>query len=148
MARPSKYDEWLTESGLLTMKGWARDGFSNKQIAGMVGIRADTFSTWVTRFPKLSNALKEGRIPVKIKVEDAMYSRCEWRLVEEETTEEFVNSKGEKSIKRRKTKRWIPPDTAMMIFVSKNLMPEKFTNKPEAVEIEDTSDVDGDIYGS
>ena len=31
--RNGKYEDWITESGLLLIEGWAREGLSSKQIA-------------------------------------------------------------------------------------------------------------------
>jgi transposase len=41
-----KYDEWLTDEGLLLVEGWARDGLIDEQIAGNMGISTSTFYEW------------------------------------------------------------------------------------------------------
>lgn len=41
-----KYEEWLTEEGLLLIEGWARDGLIDEQIAGNMGISTSTFYEW------------------------------------------------------------------------------------------------------
>ena len=38
-----KYHDWLTEDGLLQLKGWARDGLDDKEIADKIGIGRTTF---------------------------------------------------------------------------------------------------------
>ena len=38
----NKYDEWLTEEGLVLIGGWARDGLSKEQLAENMGICSDT----------------------------------------------------------------------------------------------------------
>ncbi len=72
-----KSAEWLTEDGLLILKGLARDGCSDKQIYERIGISKQTFYDWCNRYPDFSDTIKKGREPVKVKVEDAFYSRCE-----------------------------------------------------------------------
>ena len=37
-----KYQRWLEPDGLLLLEGWARDGLTDEQIAGNVGITATT----------------------------------------------------------------------------------------------------------
>ena len=133
MARPSKATEWLTDDKLLVIKGWARDGLTNKEIAHNVGVRADTFSTWVTRYAKLSQALKDGRQPVLVKLEDSMLHKSQGYFVEEVKTEIYEHTDGRTSKKITKTKRWIPEDTTMLIFLAKNKMPNKYSDHPDPV---------------
>ena len=116
-----KSAEWLTEDGLLILKGLARDGCSDKQIYERIGISKQTFYDWCNRYPDFSDTIKKGREPVKVKVEDAFYSRCEWREVTETRKEVFVDSSGKESKKVVNQTRWIPLDTGALIFALKNL---------------------------
>lgn len=138
MAR-GKYEDWLTEDGLTRIRGWARDGATNKDIAHNIGISYTTLKDWIKKYPSFSASIKKGREPVLVKLEDNMLSRTNWRQVEEETEEIFVDSNGKKSKKKKTVKKWIPPDTAMMIFLAKNYMPDKYKDKPieRAEEFED-----------
>ena len=140
MARPTKYDEWLTEDGLLKIKGWARDRATNKDIAHNIGVSYETLNDWSKKFPQLSDAIKKGREPILVNLEDSMLSRTEWKQVEEETEEIFVDSNGKKSKKNKIVKKWIPPDTAMMIFLAKNYMPKKYRDKPVYDDSEEYED--------
>lgn len=54
------------------IKGWARDGLTDEAIANNIGIRRQTLYDWIKRFPDISDALKKGRQPVDIQVEDAV----------------------------------------------------------------------------
>ncbi len=135
-----KSAEWLTEDGLLTLKGLARDGCSDKQIYDKIGISKQTFYDWLKRYPDFSDSIKKGRQPVKVKVEDAFYSRCEWREVTETRREVFVDSNGKEAKKVINQTRWIPPDTAALIFALKNLDSKKWKDKPS----EDTSKLASD----
>lgn len=124
----------MTEDGLLRIKGWARDGFTDEQIAHCMNIRRETLWEWQKRYPNMANTIKEGRAPVAIKIEDAFYSRCNWREVEEVKEEIFRDSNGRETRKKTITKRMIPPDTAVLIFALKNLRPDKWRDKPVEVE--------------
>lgn len=137
MGRKGIYEQWLTDDALTTVRGWARDGLNNQQIAHNIGIRADTFSVWLSQYPQLSQALKKGREPVAVKVEDAFYSKCEWQDYEETREEITRYADGTEVKKIVRTRHKIPPDTAALIFALKNLRPDKYRDKP--IEIDASS---------
>lgn len=120
---------WLTEEGLLQIKGMARDGYSDKDIFESIGISKQTFYDWEKRFPTFLDAIKKGREPVKIKVEDAFYSRCEWKEVTETKREVFIGKDGKETKKVTTQTRWIPPEPSTLIFALKNLDPKKWRDK-------------------
>ena len=41
-----KYHEWLEPDGLVLLKGWARDGLKDAQIAHNMGITTKTLYEW------------------------------------------------------------------------------------------------------
>lgn len=67
-----KYKEWLEPDNLLRLKGWARDGLTNKDIAKNIGISEHTLYDWISEYPQFSQSIKEGRAPVIIKAEDTI----------------------------------------------------------------------------
>ena len=69
-----KYQRWLEPDGLLLLEGWARDGLTDEQIAGNIGITATTLYEWKNRFPEISEALKKGKEVVDYQVENALLS--------------------------------------------------------------------------
>lgn len=140
--RKAQYSDWITDDGCLLIRGWARDGFSDKQIAHNLGIAPPTLNEWKKRFPCISEAIKKGRMPVAYRVEEALYNRCEWRKVTEVTRSYSTDMEGNVTSRIRitETDRWIPPDTAAIIFASKNLMPNKFKDKPVPKEDEEVED--------
>ena len=71
-----KYNEWITESGLQIIEQWARDGLTEEQIAGNIGICRDTLNEWKNRFPAISDAIKKGKAPVDFQVENALLKRA------------------------------------------------------------------------
>lgn len=73
-----KYEEWLTEDGLILIEGWARDGLTDEQIAHNMGISAVTLYDWKKKFPKISKALKKTKEIVDRQVENALFKKaCE-----------------------------------------------------------------------
>ena len=72
----AKYEQWLTEDGLLRISAWARNGLSNEQIAENIGISRKTFQEWLKRFPELKEAVRESKEVADIHVENALFKKC------------------------------------------------------------------------
>lgn len=75
MGRKPKVD-FLDDDNLLIAEGLARDGLDNKDIAKYFGYEETHFSTIVTSNTQLSKALKRGRKPLEIVVENSLYRRA------------------------------------------------------------------------
>lgn len=71
-----KYQEWLTDEGLIKIEGWARDGLTDEQIAHNMGIAYSTLRTWRDKFSALSAALKRGKEIIDRQVENALLRRA------------------------------------------------------------------------
>lgn len=56
-----KYEKWLEPDGLLLLQSWARDGLTDEQIAGNMGISHTTLYEWRKKYPNISEALKRAR---------------------------------------------------------------------------------------
>lgn len=131
VGRRGKYEDWLTEDGLLKVQGWARDGLSNEQIAHNIGINKDTLYEWQKRFSDFSDALKKGKEVVDREVENAMLKRA-LGYEYDEVTQEPVTDKDTGITEMRVTKRvtkQIVPDVTAQIFWLKNRKPEEFRDK-------------------
>ena len=72
----SKHDFENDESVLLIVEGLARDGLDNKDIAKYFGYNEQYFSVLVNSRPKLSKALKKGRQPLEVMVENSLFRRA------------------------------------------------------------------------
>lgn len=68
----SKAEYWLTEDGLILLKGWARDGLTDEQIAHNCGISTTTLYNWKNKHIEIFEALKKGKEVVDYQVENAM----------------------------------------------------------------------------
>ena len=97
----AKYIEWLTEDGLLMIEGWARDGLTDEQIAGNMGISAGRLYEWKKSYHEINEALKRGKAPVDIQVENALLKKA------------------------------LGGDVTAMIFWLKNRKPKQWRDKPE-----------------
>lgn len=99
MAR-GKFEYWLTEDGLTLLKGWARDGLTDEQLAEKMSIGIRTLYDWKIRYPQISQALKKGKEIVDFEVENALLKSA------------------------------IDGNTTAQIFWLKNRRPDKWRDKP------------------
>lgn len=90
----------IPERGIL-ITGWARDGLTDEQIAGNMGLACSTLREWKHRFPALSAALKNGKEVADYAVENALFNRA------------------------------MRGDTVAMIFWLKNRRPDKWRDRPQ-----------------
>ena len=132
IGRKGLYEEWLTDDGLTTIYGWARDGLTNDQIAHNIGVSGRSFAEWIARFPSLSSTLKKGKAPVDIEVENALLKRALGYDYEEVITEIEEIGEGRQKKQVRKVKKHMPPDVTAQIFWLKNRRPGRWRDKIEA----------------
>ena len=71
-----KYEQWLTEEGLLQLEAWARNGLTDEQIASNMGGAYSTLRGWRDKYLALSAALKRGKEVIDIQVENALLKRA------------------------------------------------------------------------
>ena len=71
-----KYQEWLTEEGLLQLESWARDGLTDEQIAYNMGICVATLYNWKSKYLEILESLKRGKDVIDIQVENALLKRA------------------------------------------------------------------------
>ena len=57
----AKYQEWITKEGLIKLEGWARQGFTDEQIAKSVGVARKTLHIWKKKYKEIDEALKKGK---------------------------------------------------------------------------------------
>jgi len=129
----AKPDDWITEDGLLTIRGLARDGLTNEAIAEQIHCNKSTFANWIKRYPQIAEALKEGRRPVIEEVESAAYKAAKGFWTEDVDTEIYVDEKGQERKRVIKHKRWIKAEPAMMCYLLNNRKPDRYSNHPDKV---------------
>ena len=133
MAR-GKYQDYLTEEGLLKLEGWARDGLTDEQIAeDKIGINRTTLYDWKKKYPNIANSLKRGKEVIDIQVENALLKRALGYSYNEVTRERIRDPKtGEASLEITKTvKKEVVPDTTAQIFWLKNRKPKEWRDRKE-----------------
>lgn len=128
-----KYQEWLTKDGLTRLEAWARDGLTDEQIAGKIGIVPSTLYEWKNKHSEISDALKKGKEVVDIEVENALLKRAMGYKYTETTSEQVKNPEtGEyELVVTRAVTKEVVPDTTAQIFWLKNRKPAEWRDKRE-----------------
>lgn len=136
---PKKYDQWLTEEGLLKITGWARDGLIDKQIAHNMGIGASTLREWKGTFPEVAEALRKGKEVVDREVENALFKSAigYTQTIRKPVKVREVEYDPETGRKVREVERWVaveeeihvPPQVTAQIFWLKNRKPDQWREK-------------------
>lgn len=109
------------------------------QIAHNMGIAERTFTEWKDRFPAISAALKRGKAPVDIEVENALLKSA---LGHKVTVKKPIKVKkvqmkvGEgrietESIEYAEEEVYIPPNSTAQIFWLKNRRPDLWRDRHE-----------------
>lgn len=126
-----KYQEWLTEEGLLQLEAWARDGLTEEQIAHNMGISRKTLYEWKSKYSDICDTLKRGKEVVDIQVENALLKRALGYSYKEVTREKVFNPEtGQyELIPTKEVTKEIVPDTTAQIFWLKNRRPEQWRDK-------------------
>ena len=128
-----KYEQWLTEEGLLQLEAWARNGLTDEQIAANIGISRSTLNEWKNRFSDISDTLKRGKEIVDIQVEDALLKRALGYTYKETTREAQFNPQTEQyeMVVTKEVTKEVVPDTTAQIFWLKNRKPEEWRDKKD-----------------
>lgn len=130
------------------IEGLAREGLSDEQIALKMGIGTSTYYRWQEEHREFREALKKGKAPVDIQVENALLKRAlgytSTETIEELTTTGQKDANGRDIIKEkhvRKVTREIPPDVGAIVFWLKNRRPKQWRDKIEALPESQTNDL-------
>ena len=77
MGRRPKVTEWLEDDVKRTLlKGWARNGLTNDQIAENMQIDRSTFYEWCNKYQDFADLLKEDKDYADTQVENALYKQA------------------------------------------------------------------------
>lgn len=130
--RKGQWGEWLTKDGLLTIEGWARDGLREKQIAQNIGIGVSTLAEWKNRFPELLEAIKRGKRPADVQVENALFRSAIGFTKTLRKPIKLRRKDGSEYIDYAEEEVYIAPQITAQIFWLKNRKPEFWRDKPVA----------------
>ena len=143
----AKYEELLTEEGLIKLQGYARDGMVDRELAQAMGISRTTLNKWRDKFPQMAAVLKCGKEVADRKVENALFEKCTGKTVVLKKPvkvrhTEYDKVTGKKiseheEIEYAEQEEYIPADTKAITFWLINRKPDAWKNK---VEIEHNED--------
>lgn len=103
-------------------------GFSNDEIADIIGCDRATFYRWLQKDPVLGDSLKLAKVEVDDQVERSLLEKAVGGYTTEEVTEE-VNPETGNVITRIIKKKQHASDTTSMIFWLKNRRPDTWREK-------------------
>lgn len=124
---------------MLFLEGWAREGLTNEQIALKMGITAKTLYEWQNKYGEICEAIKKGKAPVDMEVENALLKRARGYSYDETTveyglseTEVDENGNPKRYIKNVKVvKKEVLPDVGAIAFWLKNRRPDRWRDRRE-----------------
>ena len=133
-----RYENWLTEEGIALIKGWARDGLTEKDIAKNMHISRSTLNEWKKKYDDIAAALKCGKEAADRIVENALFKKAIGGTV---TLKKPIKVKAVtyENGKRVETERieyvdeevYTPPDTMAQIYWLNNRKPKTWRQKPK-----------------
>ncbi len=129
--------EWEEADKLLLLEAWARDGLTDEQIAGNMGITVRSLYNWKKRSIPIFQSLKTGKEVADIEVENALRKKALGFRETEQTvttrrTVEYANGRREVSEPVvTEVERYYSPDTTAQIFWLKNRKPRQWRDKRE-----------------
>lgn len=125
----------------MMLEGWARDGLTDEQIAHNMGIHPSTYYKYCNDFIEIRKAIKKGKAPVDVQVENALLKRAlGYEYTETHIRREVIGYKvengqripilGKKSYEEV-VKKTMPPEVLAQIYWLKNRRPDKWRDKPD-----------------
>jgi hypothetical protein len=116
----------IDETLLITVRGLARDGATDAQIAKALGISERTFYSYLKQYPKLKKWLDEGKKPANFMVENALFKKAiGCKTI---TTKVSKNKDGSETVVT--TISEIPPDPLACIRWLVNRRPDRWQLNP------------------
>lgn len=118
-----KWDDFNNKENMIRLEGWARQGLTDAEIAGKIGIGTSTYYDWRKKHPEFNDVIKRGKEVIDFEVEQALLKRALGYEYDEEVRERMES--GEIALTKVVTKQ-VPPDVTAQIYWLKNRMPKKW----------------------
>ena len=126
--------KYIAEDFPLLAQDYARQGLNDKQIAAKLGISERVYYEYQLKYPQFMQAIKKGKAPVDVMVENAFLKRAlGFRYTETHTEYEPGKKKGDKPIiiSIRKVTKIVVPDVAAGFIWMKNRLSGRWKDKHE-----------------
>ena len=141
-----KMEAWETPKGLDILRGLARRGLSDEDIAKSIGINKATLYRWKAKSAVISDTLKEGKLVADLAVESALFKKATGFTVTDTKTTSFLDKETGELVegKAEVTTKHVLPDTLAIMFWLKNRRPDLWKDK--VTEQSDTAETQLNTY--
>jgi hypothetical protein len=139
--RYSKYQKFLEECGLETVRRLAEDGFSAREIAERIGIDEKCFARWLRRYSDFAEAVAIGKSAADYQVVRALYKKATgYNLALNKTYKlkkvDYDPDTGKKlreyeEIATGVDETYVPADLRAGTFWLKNRQPDRWSDRPD-----------------
>lgn len=140
---------WITDEKLEQVRMWAGAGWTDKRIAGEIGITVKTLARWREKYPALAAALEAGKEKSNEAVEASLYEKAlgydrtvtKWYKVKVTTFDPVTGRKisEHEELEPREETVHFPADVTAQRFWLVNRAPERWANRVE---------FEGDVHGT
>jgi hypothetical protein len=136
-------EKWTKPDKLTLLSGWARDGYTNKEIAEKIGISVPVFRSWCAKKPEIDQAVRDGKEIVDYKVEEAlMRAATGGQTIELNVT--VVYDKDQQvinTIKKRTTRQHPPNVLACQTWLFNRQRDKWKRNRDNEITVEDDKSI-------
>ena len=131
------YYETRIKPRLKEIKEWISIGVSEQQIYNNLGVGHTTWYKAKSKQPELQQVIKEGSLPVIIKVRSALYKSALGFTYTERKVYEKPDANGDSHQFVEITEKYIPPNVASCNLLLKNLDKDNWANDPQALRMKE-----------
>lgn len=126
-----KMEAWTTPKGLDILRGLARRGLSDEDIAKSIGIGKATLYRWKASNESIRDALRDGKLVADLTVESALFKKATGFVVTDTKTTSFLDKETGELVegKTEVTTKHVLPDTLAIMFWLKNRRPDLWKDK-------------------
>ncbi|PTK30815.1 transposase [Staphylococcus hominis] len=125
----TSYKEWLSEEKLNQIKSWKGEGISHEQLAERIGINRTTLYSWISKYPEIAQAVKEGQERTVQYIENALMRKINGYTLHDTKRYKTTDKDGNVVERIEVTEKEVGPDTTAIIFALKTKDPERWNEK-------------------
>ena len=125
MSNGGGYDVWTSGKGLERICQWAQLGLTDEEIAGNIGVTVATYRKWQKKFPDFAETVRNATSSPELELEKSMFDLATGKSYVEEIKSVIDPNTG-KILRIEKTKRQLPPNPALQMFLAKSRMPQRY----------------------
>ena len=127
--------KWLqVKAKLRIVEEWARSGLTEGQISANLGISRSTLSDFKNKHRELAEALTRGREVAVAQLENVLFNAIGYDYEVSKVSIRMIDGLEIKFTE--KTRKYLPPDVAAIIFLLKNKDRANWSNDPVKRDLE------------